>query len=149
MPNPTFYPASVIPNVWPYAATAADFPVTGTTAQTATALAVTLDANRTYIVQCGAIFSCSSAAATVGLGWTGPAGAVMKWNNTTGSTGYRNAIGLTDTYTGSTAAREAFFLGRIVTGSAGGSLTLTISTSDSAQTATLLADSWLLTQRVA
>lgn len=149
MPNPTFFPVSAIPNVWPYTATAADLPVTGTTAQTATALSVAVEANRTYIMSTGAIFGCTSAAATVGIGWTGPTGATMKWNNTTGSTGYRNAINLTDTYTGSTATREAFFFGRLVVGANAGSLTLTISTSDAAQTATLFQDSWLLLQRVA
>lgn len=149
MPNPTFYPVSAIPNVWPYVATTGDLPVTGTTAQTATGLTVAVEAGRTYLVHAAPIFSCTSAAATVGIGWTGPAGASLKWNNTTGSTGYRNAIGLTDTYTGSTAVREAFFFGRLVVGAAAGNLTMTISTSDAAQTATLYQDSWMILQRVA
>lgn len=146
MPSPSYMPA--LPNRWPYAEVAADFPVTGGTAQTVTPLAVPVEAGRIYIVQAGLIFSNSSAAASAGLSWSGPAGAAMKWNNTTGSTGYRNAIGAVDSYTGSAATREAFLFGRLVVGSTAGTLALTLATSDSAQTSTLFADSWLLLSRV-
>jgi hypothetical protein len=146
MPSPSYLP--LLPNKWPYADTAADFPVTGSTAQTPTPLSVTLEPNRTYLVDAGVIFANTSAAASAGLSWSGPAGATMQWNNTTGSTGYRSTIGAVDSYTGSVATREAFLKGRIVTGAAGGALTLTLSTSDALQTSTLAAGSWLLATRV-
>lgn len=146
MPSPSYFP--VIPNRWPYSEAAADFPVTGTTAQTATPLAVQLEPNARYVVTVAAIFSNTLAGASAGLSFSGPAGAAMKWNNTTGSTGYKNTIAGVDSYTGSTANREAFLCGRIVTGATGGLLALTLSTSDGAQTSTLAADSWMLAQRV-
>ncbi|MFJ6530881.1 hypothetical protein ACIQMZ_37245 [Streptomyces longwoodensis] len=148
MPSPSYMPVAPARMVWGESG-GADFPVTGGTAQTATPLTVQLEANRTYYVVCGAIFANSSAAAAAGLSWTGPAGAAMKWNNTTGSTGYRSTIGAVDSYTGSTAQRMALLFGRLTTGSAGGALTLTLSTSDPAQTSTLYADSWLRVERVA
>lgn len=146
MPSPSFFP--VVPNRWPYSEVAADFPVTGGTAQTVTPLGVQLEPNAKYLITVGAIFSNTLAGASAGLGFSGPAGAAMKWNNSTGSTGYKNSITGVDSYTGSTAQREAFLFGRIVTGATGGLLTLTLSTSDGAQTSTLAADSWLLAQRV-
>lgn len=147
MPSPTYVP--VVPNRWVYTATDTDFPVTGVTTQTTTPLAVTLEAGHTYLIRAGIVFSNTASAASAGLSWTGPAGAAMQWNNTTGSTGYRATIGLVDSYTGSTATREAFLLGRITLAATGGNLALTLSTSDSAQTSTLAAGSWLLAERVA
>jgi hypothetical protein len=147
MPSPSFLP--VVPNRWTYAESSADELFTGDTVQHPSAsVAVLVEVGRTYLVDVGAIFSCSSAAASVALGWSGPAGATMQWNNTTGSLGYRSTIGLTDSYTGSTATRETFLRGRLTVGASAGSLSLTISTSDPAQTATLAAGSWLLLTRV-
>ena len=145
-PSPSYFP--VVPNRFPYSEVATDFPVTGGTAQTATPLAVQLEPFAKYVVTVAAIFSNSSAAASAGLSFSGPAGASLKWNNTTGSTGYKATIGGVDSYTGSTALREAFLIGKCVTGATGGLLALTLSTSDGAQTSTLAADSWLLAQRV-
>lgn len=147
MPNPTYVP--VAQNRTTYAANPADFPVTGTTAQTATPLTVAVEAGFVYLVDAGLIFGCSSAAPTVGLSWTGPAGAAMKWNSTTGSLNYRPTLTSVDSYTGSAATRLALVGGRLVVGATAGALTLTLSTSDPAQTATLFADSWLRIQRVA
>jgi hypothetical protein len=147
MPPLTYLP--VVPNRWSYAQCTADEPYTGDTAQHASAsLTVAVDAGRTYLVDAGVVFACTSAAATVSLGWTGPAGAAMQWNNTTGSTGYRAGIGLTDTYTGSTASRLAFLRGRLVVGTAAGALTLTVGVSDALQTVTLQSGSWLYLTRV-
>lgn len=145
-PSPSYFP--VAPARQLYADNPADFPVTGVVAQTATPLTVAVEAGRVYILSAGLIFACSNAAATVGISWTGPAGATMKWNASTGSTNYRPLIGSVDSYTGSAATRLALFGGRLVTADAAGSLTLTLSTSDIAQTATLLADSWLQLDRV-
>jgi hypothetical protein len=147
MPNPSYVP--VAQNRFTYADNPTDFPVTATVAQTATPLAAAVEAGREYLVDAGLIISCSNAAATVGLSWTGPAGATMKWNSTTGSLNYRPLISSVDSYTGSAATRLALVSGRLVVADAAGFLTLTISTSDAAQTATLLADSWLRVQRVA
>jgi hypothetical protein len=147
MPSPSYVP--VAPNRLLYAEVADAFPVTGTTAQTTTPLAAQVEVGRTYVVMAGIVWSCTSAAANVGLSWSGPAGATLTWNNTTGSTGYRNAIGLVDSYTGSTAEREAFLLGRLRVPTTAGALAFTLSTSDSAATATLSAGSWLLLHRVA
>lgn len=147
MPSPSYLP--VVPARQLYYASAADFPVTGTTAQTATPLTVAVEAGRVYVLSAAAIFGCSSAAPTVGLSWTGPAGATMKWNSTTGSTNYRPLISSVDSYTGSAATRMALFGGRLVVVDTAGSLTLTLSTSDAAQTATLYADSWIQLDRVA
>lgn len=147
MPNPSYVP--VAQNRTTYADNPGDFPVTGTVAQTATPLTVAVEAGREYLVDAGLIISCSNAVATVGLSWTGPAGATMKWNSTTGSLNYRPLISSVDSYTGSAATRLALVAGRLVVADTAGSLTLTISTSDAAQTATLLADSWLRVQRVA
>lgn len=147
MPSPTFLP--VLPNRWAYADSPADEPFTGDTAQHPSAyVTVPVEANRTYLVDVGAVFSNTASAASAALGFTGPAGATLQWNNTTGSTGYRANIGLTDSYTGSTATREAFLRGRLVTGATAGNLTLTLSTSDAAQTSTLAAGSWILATRV-
>lgn len=147
MPSPSYVP--VTPNRLLYAEASDAFPVTGTTAQTVTPLAVQVEAGRTYVVMAGVVWSCTSAAASVGLSWSGPAGATLTWNNTTGSTGYRASIGLVDSYTGSTAEREAFLLGRLRVPTTAGAFALTLSTSDSAATATLSAGSWLMLHRVA
>ena len=146
MPSPSYFP--VAPNRLSYAEVNVDFPVTGTTAQTATPLAAAVEAGRTYTVWAGVIFSNTSAAATAGLSWTGPAGATMQWNNTTGTSNYRASIGLVDPYTGSVAARMALLSGRLVVPTTAGSLTLTLSTSDGAQTSTLLSGSWIYLARV-
>jgi hypothetical protein len=148
MPSPAYFP--VQPNRLLYVAAAADQLVTGTTAQVATALTLTLEAGRVYLVNAGVIFGNSSAVPTAGLSFTGPSAATMKWNSTTGSTNYRPTIGSVDAYTGSAATRLALISGRLVTdAAAGGALTLTLSTSDGAQTSTLYADSWLTATRVA
>src|SRR5690606_34947621 len=106
-------------------------------------------AGAVYVMAAGVIFSASNTAMTAGLAWTGPAGAAMKWNSTTVSTGYRPTLTSVDGYSGSTATRLAFLMGRLVTADTAGELTLTLATSDAAQTATLAADSWVLLTRVA
>lgn len=141
MPSPSYLP--VLANRSLSVATAADLPVTGTTAQTPTGLTVNLEAGKAYKVEVAAIFACSNVAPSVGFSFTGPAGATMKWNSTTGSGNYRPTISSVDSYTGSTSDRLTILIGRVVTAAVGGALTLTISTSDPAQTATLRADSWL------
>ena len=145
MPSPTYVPVTL---AHPYAETTADFTLTGTTAATLTPLAVAVAAGRRYIVEAGLIFACSNTAAAVGLSWRGPAGAAMKWNSSTGSLGYRPTMATADTYTGSAATRMALVAGRLTTGPEAGFLTLALSISDAAQTATLYADSWVKLTRV-
>ena len=148
MPSPSYVPLALARRI--YAAATADSPVTGTTAQTATALQVPVEANKTYVLtQAGLIFAMSNAVAAAGIGWTGPVGATLKWNSyASGSTSYRPTIASTDSYSGSASTRLAFFSGRLVVGDTAGFLTVTISTSDIAQTATLFQDSWLLLDKV-
>ncbi|MFJ2307659.1 hypothetical protein [Streptomyces sp. NPDC087787] len=146
MPSPSYVP--VVPVRTLYAETGADFAVTGATGQTSTPLTVRVEAGRRYCLDAGIIFSCSNTTASVGLSWTGPTGATMRWNSTTASTGYRPTIGGVDSYTGSAANRLVFLRGRLVTAAADGLLTLTMSISDPAETARLYADSWLTLTRV-
>jgi hypothetical protein len=147
-PSPSYVPLA--PSRKVYADISADFPVTGTTAQTATTLTAAVEAGRKYVMSAGIIFAISNGVAAAGISWTGPAGALMKWNSyASGSTSYRPTIGSVDSYSGSASQRLAFFAGRLVVADTAGFLTLTLSTNDVAQTATLLTDSWLVLDRVA
>lgn len=146
MPSPSYVPLAQ--NRRTYAELAADAPFTGNAAQNATLLQAPVEAGRKYVMSAGLIFGLSNAVASVGIGWTGPANATMKWNSSTGSTNYRPLISSVDSYTGSAAVRLALFAGRLVVPDTAGFLVVTISTSDVAQTATLYADSWLTLDRV-
>jgi hypothetical protein len=148
MPSPSYVPLAQARRI--YAEAATDTLVTGTTAQTATVLQVPVEANKKYVLtQAGIIFAISNGVAAAAIGWSGPVGATMKWNSyASGSTSYRSTIGAVDSYSGSASTRLAFFSGRLVVGDAAGFLTVTISTSDIAQTATLFQDSWLLLDKV-
>jgi hypothetical protein len=79
--------------------------------------------------------------------WTGPAGATMKWNDTTSSLDYSATIGaVNNVFAANAGVRLLFLQGKLLTSSTAGSLTYTFSAS--AGTSITLADSWLTLTRV-
>lgn len=79
--------------------------------------------------------------------WTGPAGATMKWCDTTASLDYSSTIGATNNSFGANAGTRMIFLeGKLKTAAAAGSLTFTFSAS--AGTSTVFTDSYLTLNRV-
>jgi hypothetical protein len=100
-------------------------------------------------VEAAVIFSNATSGSTV-FSWSGPAGATMKWNDTTAAADYQSTIGGTNTYTfASGVTRMAFFKGKLIMSTTSGNLTLTVSNSvGTASTSTVLTDSWLRLTRV-
>lgn len=127
-----------------YGETAADTTFTAAS-QTDTTLAAAAAANATYEVTAAVVISNATGTSTVG--WTGPSGATLQWNDTTTSTDYASTIDGTNAYASSASTRMAIFKGRLRTSSTAGNLTMTLGVS--AGTTTLAAGSFLRLDRVA
>lgn len=130
----------------PQFATAPQDQSTTSAAQVAsTYLVLPVAAGATYIMRAAII-----AQNTVGNfvpSWTGPAGATMKWCDTTASLDYQSTLGGTANVFGANAGTRMIFLeGKLKTSTTPGSLTFTFSAS--AGTSTVFTDSYLTLNRV-
>lgn len=114
-------------------------------AQTATTVTLAVESSATYIMEAAVIFSNTTGITTPS--WTGPTGATMQWNDTTGSLDYSSTIGATNnTFAANAGTRMAIFKGYLVTAGTAGSLTLTLGVSTG--TTTLFTGSWLKLSRL-
>ncbi len=131
-----------------FALATADQTFTTTSQVASTFLTITVEANATYLMDAGVIFSVVTSGNTI-FSWTGPASATMKWNDTTTAADYSSTIGGTNSYAFSATTRLAFFKGKLIVAGTAGSLTLTVSNSvGTASTSSVLTDSWLTLTRI-
>lgn len=115
-------------------------------AQTATPLALAVEAGGRYLVECGIIFDNTTGITTPS--WTGPAGATMQWVDTTASLDYSSTIGATNnSFAANAGTRMAILKGNLLVAATAGTLTLTLGVSTG--TTNLRAGSYLSHQRVA
>jgi hypothetical protein len=110
-----------------------------------TYLTLPVAAGAKYLMEAGIIAQNTTGSYTPS--WTGPAGAAMKWCDTTSSLDYSSTLGATNNAFASNAGVRLFFLkGKLLVGSTAGALTYTFAAS--AGTSITLADSWLTLTRV-
>lgn len=119
--------------------------VTSATQTASTFLHLAIQANSTYLMECGLIMVNTTGSWTPS--WTGPAGATMQWNDTSVSTSYSSTIGATNnSFPANAATRLVFLKGILFTSATAGTLTFTFNAS--AGTTTLQTDSWLRLTKV-
>lgn len=141
---------------------AADLPVTGTTSIDATGMAATVAANCVYEVR-GMLGASGSTTGDLKISWVAPAGATFNWVPLTqpstasvtvgtvitdrSSIGTSQAIGTI----GAGASMTATIMGKLAVSSTGGTFKLQIAqgTLDSGTPSKLMADSYLIVERVA
>lgn len=133
-----------------FALATADQSVTSSTQTASTYLTIALEANATYLMEAGIIFTNATSGNSIVFSWTGPAGAGMKWNDTGTSTDYQSTLGGTNPFPFNAAGstRMTFLKGNLTTGGTTGSLTLTFASSNNTNAVLVLTSSWLRLTRI-
>lgn len=123
----------------------ADQGVTSSSQTASTYLVLGLETSSTYLMEAGIIAQNTTGVFTPS--WTGPTGATMQWNDTTGSLDYSSTINATNnTYAANAGVRLIFLRGILFTAGTSGNLTFTYSAS--AGTSTVFTNSWVRLTKV-
>jgi|SRR5579859_381099 len=133
-----------------FALSTSDQTVTSSTQTASTFLTIPVEANATYLMEAGIIFTNATSGNSIVFSWTGPTGAGLKWNDTGTSTDYQSTIGGTNAFSFSATAstRMSFFKGNLTTSGTTGSLTLTFASSNNTNAVLVLTSSWLRLTRI-